>query len=250
MLEQIIVVDYIDGASGEYFAEFLNQHLSTPNIVWLRKFFNSEELVNTNWDQDFDRYLDHFLTLCQQDNITRIIVPYHLYKWPEHLERFNRISKSVRAVAINSEQYPREIALDFIRKIHLVPVSISDIHKLTYLTKTATLEQKQEISERLRARTLQWIDVTILLSGKNSRLQLINQILTRQLTCPSQDVTIDYGTFYVDYLDIDNKYNLLCKQLDLVPNQQLLEQLIKRNQRNWAELTDYVNQFEEIYKQL
>ena len=248
MLEQIIVVDYVDGAGGEYLSEFLNRHLHATDHVWLRKYFNSQSLVIDHWDRDFDQHLQKFLLLCQDQGVTKIAVPYHLYKWPTHLVKFQGIANVVRAVRISSDQYQRQVALDFLRKIYLLPVD--DLHKLAYLTKTASTEQKQKLLEHLRARTLQWIDVILLTSNHDSRQQLVDQVLTRQLTCPSQDLSIDYGDFYVHHHNIDNKYNLLCRQLNLVPNQALLQQLIQRNQRNWIELTDYADQFEEIYKQL
>jgi len=249
MLEQIIVVDYVDGAGGEYFAQFFNSHLHTIDYVWLRKYFNSQSLVIEQWDLNFDQHLDEFLSLCEQRRIQQIAVPYHLYKWPNHLAKFSRIAKTVRAVQINSTHYARAVAIDFLRKIYLCPVNKKDISQLAYLTKSATQEQKRQLKEQLDANTLQWIDVTILLNNSTKK-QLVDQVLTRKLTCPSQDLCIDYGDFYVDYNDIDNKYCLLCKELELVPNQQLLNSLIDRNKENWAALNSYIEQFLEIYKQL
>jgi hypothetical protein len=249
MLEKIIIVDYVEGAGGEYFSQFLNNHLHKSEDVWLQKYFNSESLIIELWDQKFTEYLGNFLSLCYKRAVTEIAIPYHLYKWPQHLALFNQISKNVRAVKINSTKYNHEVTIDFLRKIYLCPVEKTQMSQLSYYIKSATDQQKQQINELLRTNTLQWIDVRILLDNTTKR-QLIDKILARNISCPSQDIEINYGTFYVDYNKIDDKYNLLCKQLGITPDNILLTELITRNQTNWATLSQYIEQFPDIYKQL
>ena len=250
MLKKIIVVDYIEGAGGEYFAQFLSDHMNTAQHRWLQKYFNSQSLVTKNWDQDFEHHLNKFLELCNKQNVNEIAVPYHLYKWPHQFDLFNRIAHTVRAVKIDSTQYNREVALDFLRKIYLCPFDNTQISQLAYLANSATDKVKQELNEQLRSSGLQWIDVIITLDNTLTKRQLVDQVLRHTTMLSTQDVKIDYGVFYVNRAGIEDKYNLLCKQLDITSNLELLEELIKRNKENWDTLTQFIREFPEIYKQL
>jgi hypothetical protein len=163
---------------------------------------------------------------------------------------FNQIAHTVRAVRIDSTQYAREVALDFLRKIYFCSFDKTQISQLAYFAKSATNDVKQALNEQLNSSGLQWIDVIITLDNTLTKRQLVDRILENSTLPPTQDTKIDYGIFYVGQVGIEDKYNLLCKQLDITHNKKLLEELIQRNKENWIELTQFIGKFPEIYKQL
>jgi len=224
--------------------------MNTTQHRWLQKYFNSQSLIIENWDQDFECHLNKFLELCNEQNVNEIAVPYHLYKWPHQFDLFKRIAYTVRAVKIDCIQYNREVALDFLRKIYFCPFDKTQIPQLAYYTKSVTDNAKQTLNEQLRSSGLQWIDVIITLDNTLTKRQLVDRILENSTLPPTQDTKIDYGIFYVGQVGIEDKYNLLCEQLDITHNKKLLEELIQRNKENWIELTQFIGKFPEIYKQL
>jgi len=123
MLEQLIVIDYQEGAGGEFIASWLSAHFgqqleintqSNPN--YLQKWLNSHSLITSDWQTNFTEYLLNFNNLCSEHNMERICIPYHLYKWPEHVDVLKKINQA-RFIRINCEGYEFQIAEDFKRKI-------------------------------------------------------------------------------------------------------------------------------------
>jgi len=252
MLEKIIVVDYAEGAGGEFFSGVLTEHLHGDQTRWLQKYFNSQSLICADWDINFEKYLDEFLLLCNTENVKNIAIPYHLYKWPHHQTLFNRIATTVRFVKINNNGNDHNVALDFLRKIYLQKVT--DISDLKFMLTNATATQKLQAIARFKNRALYGLDVKLILDNKAistlNRRQLIDTTLAKQVTLPTSDIEINYDDFFVNFADIADKYYLLCTMLDLVPDPGKLEALVKRNKLNLEQLNQFITDFPTLYEEL
>lgn len=259
MLDKLIIVDYADGAGGEYFSNFISSHAGFYAVEPLKenmqtssdklqKFFNSRSLISSNFDTD----LIEFEKLCEQNQIKNISIPYHLYKFPDRMEQFSKIAKSVRIIKITASN--NNHSYDFFRKVLLTTVTKNNMSELSFRTAAMDPFQKLQIIQRLKNKNLYWIDLLIIKQNekinKSTRQQYVNLLLSKIYRLPSADIEIHYDDFFVNFSDTVNKYNLLCQQLDIIPNQYLIEQLIDRNKKNLNELLIYKEKFKELFESL
>ena len=121
---KLIVVDYQEGAGGEFMARFISAHFghsltfdqqADPDQI--QKWLNSHSIIDSNWNQRFKTAFQVFVELCQRQQITEIAVPYHLYKWPDHIDKILEQVPNTRFVKINCDNYLAEVNADFQRKV-------------------------------------------------------------------------------------------------------------------------------------
>lgn len=226
MLEQLIVIDYQEGAGGEFIASWLSAHFgqqleinTQDNPNYLQKWLNSHSLITPDWQINFTEYLLNFNNLCSEHNIQRICIPYHLYKWPEHVSVLKKINQA-RFVRINCEGYAFQIAEDFKRKILNRVLTPKDFAEVKFMLGNQD-KQKQEHC------------LNLFKQGKLTYSELVPTTLnTESKHLPSADLEIMYGDFFVDFTRTLTAYKQLCDQLEIPPNLVLLNALVDRNRKN------------------
>jgi hypothetical protein len=226
MLDQLIVVDYQEGAGGEFMASWLSAHFgqklehdlqSHPN--YLQKWLNSHSLIYDDWQQNFVGYLKMFNQLCAHASVQKIAVPYHLWKYPEHVHILQEMNQA-RFVRINCDGYQADVFLDFRRKVLDRKLTHGDFDEIKFLLQNQPTHKKQHCMNLLRDNRLIYKD----LLGTDIKPGL--KIL------PSHDIEILYKDFFVDFTSITDRYHVLCHELGLQPNASLLDSLVERNKKN------------------
>lgn len=237
MLERLIVVDYQEGAGGEFVASWLSSHFGhqlasdlQKNPNYYQKWLNSHSLVSTGWNSGFVNFFQDFLTTCQSQGITQIAVPYHLYKWPHHVGIIKDCCPHARFVRINCMGYEQEVSADFRRKVLSKTLGPADFGMIKFML---THRSKEEIKHALALFKNQQLTFQDLLPGRGQSTQLKH--------LPSQDVEINYQDFFVNFDHAESAYKQLCINLDIVPDAVLLDALIERNKKNWLALREYLN---------
>ena len=262
MLDKLIIIDYADGAGGEYFSNFISSHSGfyaqsplNENMQQssdsVQKYFNSNSLIIKDWDNNFNIYLQKFLTLAKQ-HTNNICVPYHLYKWPHHSDMFKGVANTVRFVKIVTDD--DNFIYDFFRKVLLKPVTKQNFSELNFLLTNVNQEQKLQAIQNLKNKKLYWLDVLLIRNGEKinraTRQQLISHILDTNILLQTNDIAISYNDFFVNFDKTKNAYESLCNQLDITPDYQLANKLIQRNTKNLKDLLEYKEKFTEIFNAL
>jgi hypothetical protein len=233
MLDQLIVVDYVEGSGGEFFASFLAAHfdstLSTDpqkNPNFLQKWLNSQSLVVKNWDREFKKHLIKFQDICDSSLISRLAIPYHLYKWPHHIDIISEMFPT-RFVKINAAGYEHTVRADFERKVWFRKMTKKDVGEVKFLLQRLDFDQQQIVLDLYRKQELIFKD----LAGGN---------LVIGDSPPTQDIEIFYKDFFIDFDRAPDAYEKLCSELDLIPDFKLLNELVNRNKKNWQDLQSYL----------
>lgn len=226
MLEQLIVIDYQEGAGGEFIASWLSAHFgqrletdlqNNPN--YLQKWLNSHSLIKPDWQINFTEYLLNFNNLCVNHNIQRICIPYHLYKYPEHVDVLKKINQS-RFVRINCQGYEFQIAEDFKRKVLNRVLRPKDFAEIKFILSNQDEEKRKHCFNLFKQGKLTYSE--ILLPTSNTNLKHL----------PSTDIEIMYGDFFVNFAKTPDAYKQLCNQLEIPTNLALLDALVDRNRKN------------------
>ena len=176
MLKKLIIVDYVDGSGGEYFANVLNSHaefncavdpmaedMQKVSDVKL-KWFNSNGLVCQDWDENFKAHCEKFLTECRTSRVNSIAIPYHLYKYPHHVKILKSLSNHTRFVSIHFHKHQKLVALDYIRKILLRPFTKNNMSEISFYSQSLSTESKQQLINLLKQGKLYGIDLELWLS--------------------------------------------------------------------------------------
>jgi len=224
LVEQLIVVDYQEGAGGEFIASWLSAHFgqklqtdlqSNPNH--LQKWLNLHSLVQPDWQENFGNYLLTFNRECASQDIDKIAVSYHLYKYPEHVEILKTINQA-KFVRINCVGFEARVDIDFNQKIlDRVLLDFAEVH---FMLKNQTQEKIKHFLNLFKQKKLTYRD---LVPGKIDHA-------SKQL--PSDDIEIMYEDFFIDFKKTPKAYENLCDQLQLQPSVELLDALIDRNTKN------------------
>lgn len=232
-MDKLIVVDYQEGAGGEFMARFISAHfghtlefdqqLHPDN---LQKYLNSYSLINPDWSTGFARYFQLFLQACRDQNIHRLAIPYHLYKYPIHVSQILEILPHTRFVKINCNDCVDKVHSDFQRKIMDCP--IKTFSELQFLL---THKSKDFVKQSLNS----WKQ------GKLLYKDLLHDpgVILRNL--PSNDVEINYKHFFDEFDQTPAAYEKLCEDLDLAPNIILLSHLLERNKKNQQDLDKHLS---------
>lgn len=237
MLEQLVIVDYQEGAGGEFLASFVSAHWGhdiTPNPQSqgnrVQKWLNSHSLVRPQWDQNFELNFAEFITLCEQHSIKQISVPYHLYKWPDHCERISNQIAHTRFVQIDVSGYLDHISADFRRKVLRRRLHSADFGEIKFFLQGQNIEHQRRCMNLFRQGTLTLVDIRPEFESYSG-----------QKTLPSRDIKINYGDFFVDFDRTPAAYQQLCENLNMTPNPDLLQQLIDRNRKNLQAQQEYLS---------
>jgi hypothetical protein len=226
VLEQLIVVDYQEGAGGEFISSWLSAHFGQTlemdlqrNPNYLQKWLNSHSLTQSNWRKNFNKYLLMFNDECARRGIRSIAVSYHLYKYPEHVEILETVNQA-RFVRVNCAGYEDQVARDFQRKVLDRVLGPEDFAEIKFILKSQTQEKIKYCMEQYQRHALTYRE----LLPCDSKVELKH--------LPSTDIEIMYKDFFVDFDQTPLAYQNLCDQLQLIPHAQLLDALIDRNKKN------------------
>jgi hypothetical protein len=226
MLEQLIVVDYQEGAGGEFLANWLSAHFGQKleidlqrNPNYLQKWLNSHSLIQPDWRENFNKYLLMFNDECAKRDVYSIAVSYHLYKYPKHVEILKKINHP-RFVRINCEGYEDHVAQDFQRKILDRVLGPTDFAEIKFILKNQSQEKIKYCLDLYQHQTLTYRELV----SCDPKIEL------KRL--PSTDIEIMYEDFFINFDQTPTAYQTLCSQLQLNPNVQLLDALINRNKKN------------------
>jgi hypothetical protein len=232
-VNKFIVVDYQDGAGGEFIARFISSHFGhklefdqQQNPDHTQKWLNSNSIVNPDWDWNFESYFETFLLHCDQHNIKEIAVPYHLYKWPDHVRKICAKVNNTRFIKINCDKHIDKIFLEFDRKVSSRP--IQDFFELQFLLQNKNKQYVDSVLKLYRQKTLTYGDM---FPGHQHQLQ----------TLPSNDIEIQYEDFFCNFDKTTHAYQTLCQELDIDPNHDLLSLLLDRNKKNYQSLNDHLS---------
>lgn len=222
-MDKLIVVDYHEGAGGEFIARFLSAHFSHelefdqqqyPNHV--QKWLNSKSIITPNWDKQFLTYLNMFLSNCRAHLATSIAVPYHLYKWPGHVDIISTSIPGTRFVKIDSSKHQQRIADEFRRKVLDRP--ITNFQELQFLLANKDRDFIKSMLDLYKQNILTYRDVF-------PKIPTLGPL-------PSNDIEISYEDFFVDLAKTPAAYEKLCSDLEITPDVVLLSALIERNKKN------------------
>ena len=235
MLEQLIVVDYQEGAGGEFVANWLSAHFGQQlktdpqkNPDYLQKWLNSHSLVKSDWRKNFADYLLDFNRLCDQSNICRIAVSYHLYKYPEHVEALTKINQA-RFVRINCQGYESQIKEDFNRKIWNRMLAADDFDEIKFMLHNQDQEKINYCMSLFKQGKLTYRDL------------VLSEPVFELKHLPSNDVEMLYQDFFINFDRTPAAYNQLCEQLHLTPDARLLNALIDRNKKNLQQRQNHLS---------
>jgi len=233
MVDQLIVVDYVEGSGGEFFANFLSAHFGSTLITntqrnpnFLQKWLNSQSLVVKNWDQEFRKQLIEFQDLCNSSHVSRLAIPYHLYKWPHHIGIISEMFPT-RFIKINVVGYEHTVLSDFERKIWFRKMTKQDVGEVKFLLQRLDFAQQQIVLDLYRKQELIFKD-------------LVGGNLVIGDSPPTRDIEIFYKDFFIDFDCTVDAYKKLCAELEIIPNFTLLSELIDRNKKNWQDLQSYL----------
>lgn len=267
MFDKLVIVDYTEGAGGEFISYFLSSHsefLSTDLDIndmqtidgTLLKYLNSQSIVDSNWDQNFKNNLIEFTHLCAGQTINAVAVPYHLYKWPHHIDAITHQQPNARFVKINYKQSRQsDIFLDFFRKVWLRKLNKSNLSEIKFITDGFATADKQTVVQRLQTNKLYYLDLVLIKNGiaatAKNRQMAVDEFQTQSpRLCPSTDIAIEYDDFFVDFTRTPDAYKQLCEQLKILPDIEKLDKLIERNKKNYLELKKFATNFENLLKDL
>ena len=237
MIDQLIVVDYVQGAGGEFFANFLSAHFGsklefdsqrTPNF--LQKWVNTQSLLVKNWEHEFRHHLLEFQDLCNKSQISRLAIPYHLYKWPNHIDIIAEMFPT-RFIRINTTGYEHIVRTDFERKVWFRKMTKKDVGEVKFLLQRLDSNKQQKVIELYLKQELVFKD--LIDDSMDNVLEIIK-------TPPSRDIEIFYRDFFLDFDAVPAAYKKLCVELKMIPDTALLNELISRNKKNWQDLQSYL----------
>lgn len=255
---KLIIVDYVDGAGGEYFSYFISSHKELLDYEPVDKnmqvqadfkFLNSQSIITPNWKEHFVESFNTFIS-----NHSHIAAPYHLYKWNDHVDQILSIAPSTRFIKIDSQQDDYTVKLDFLRKVWLRKLKQSDLPEIKFLTSQFDQQSTMSLIQRLKAGTLLYLDIFLLGEkipiNKSNRLDKISQFLNKKLTPPTSDVIIDYKDFFIDFSQTETAYTNMCNKLNIQPDNSKLNFLLVRNKKNYIELQEFIKNFDTIKENL
>jgi hypothetical protein len=257
-VSKLIIVDYIDGAGGEYLSYFISSHkeLRDYNPVEQNmqiqtefKFLNSQSLVVQDWEEQFTSRFNDFI--IKHSNLA---VPYHLYKWKNQVDQILSTAPQTRFVKIDSCQDDYTVKIDFLRKIWLKKLTLKDLPEIKFSTSHFDQQKNIALIQRLKSGTLIYLDMLLINDGapinQSTRLDKINDFLNKTLTPPTNDVTIKYRDFFIDFSQTKTAYINMCDELNIQPDNDKLNLLLTRNKKNYSELQEFIKNFNTIKENL
>jgi hypothetical protein len=247
MLDCLVVVDYIEGAGGEYISSVINSHPGFSNNVVLQKWFNSQQHIIHDWDNHIAEQADLFLIQCQEHQIKNLAISYHLCMHPTHVDIMQQLSKGTRFVKIDSVNHNAMVRMDHARKILFNQITKKQVKELKYRIGNS---RPSELIKLFLEDRLYGIDLVLykrnLPITRANREMVIELIMGKQETCPTNDITILYNDFFVSFDNMKEKYYNLCNSLNIQPNIDILNAMLIRNRKNLEEVTEFTKNFNAI----
>lgn len=232
-MDKFVVVDYQEGAGGEFMARFISAHFGhklefdqQEDPDHLQKWLNSNSLVAVDWAIRFQSYLEMFIEHCQDKNVSAIAVPYHLYKWPSHVHIIKQVIPNVRFVRINCEDSLSDITADFERKV--LNRVITDFQELKFLLINRDRQVAKFMLELYQQKQLTYRDI---FPAPPHSIRYL----------PSKDVEIQYRDFFSNFDRTKQAYEKLCSELNIAPDLIALSSLLERNQKNKQDLDKHLS---------
>lgn len=253
-----IFVDYADGARGELLAYFLNSHVEFNNHEFEDhnmqdlhglgiKWFNSHSLVSQDWDENFLEYLQAW----KKQSSPAKALSYHLYKYPHHVDLLKTHIDHVRFIKINSNGHEDFCKYDYIRKVLFRKLTKQNLEEIKFLIPDI---QKIPIIQLLKQDRLRGIDLELARSGQaintQSRQQFVHEFLAQQVTLPTQDIEISYHNWFLDLSCLPGAYEKLCSELKICADQNKLDKLLMKNEKNLTELESFMDNFNQLMETL
>lgn len=231
-MDKFIVVDYQEGASGEFVARFISAHFGhdlefdqQAHPSHIQKWLNSHSLVKQDWNINFQSYFHTFLNRCATQEITNIAVPYHLYKWPRHVKIILNQLPQTQFVKINCESHYEQVNAEFRRKV--LDRQLTDFQELQFLLANQGRDFVKDMLKLYQQKKLFYRDI-------------FPGVSPQPRTLPSSDIEIRYNDFFCDFNQTATAYEKLCSQLKLMPDTLLLTALLERNKKNYQDLNNYL----------
>jgi len=250
MLSSLVVVDYIEGAGGEFLSQTINRHNGFSDIVVLQKWFNSERHIIPNWEDEFAHRADAFVSQCETQLVNNIAVSYHLCFYPEQIEVLRLLSDNTRFVKIDSTGYANMVKMDFVRKVLFNRINKTQIREVKYRIRDDRGPLAHKLLNLLMNNQLLGIDLVLykrkLDITKDNRESVFNQLMEKTDVCPTNDITISYEDFFVNLDNLKKSYYNLCNSLNIVPSEAIAESMLIRNTKNLEEVTTFTKNFDLI----
>lgn len=232
-MDKLIVVDYQEGAGGEFMARFLSAHFGHAlefdqqhQPDHLQKWLNSKSLIAVDWAVRFPTYLEMFIEQCRHKNVSAIAVPYHLYKWPSHVHIIKQVIPQARFVKINCEDSLSEVIADFERKV--LNCAVTDLRELKFLLTNRDRQFVKSMLELYKQKQLTYRDIFPPPPRSIQRLY-------------SKDIEIQYRDFFSNFDQTKQAYEKLCSELNITPDLIALSSLLERNQKNKRDLDKHLS---------
>jgi hypothetical protein len=254
MLDRLVVVDYVDGAGGEYISTILNQHeeFNSGTVTEeTQKWLNSRRQLNAkNWDSVFESECQLFVDRCAKENITDIAIPYHCYLYPKHIDVLKKYAKDTRFVNIDMGQHYNMVIMEYARKVLFRPLTKANFNEIKYRIRDPKADDSKELVNLMMQNKLFAIDLILYRDGlritKENRQTRISYLLDRRRSSPSDDIILDYGNTFVLLDNLEKSYYTLCNSLNIQPNTEILDSMYNRNTINLAEATEFTENFDSI----
>jgi hypothetical protein len=253
----IIFVDYPDGAGGEYLSHMISLHsdfykseyttadthrhnygnsiINQLNSTRYQNYSNWESIAESTFNK-----LKKDLELLDCDNIC---IPYHVC-YHNHYKLLKNIFPKCTIIRIKpaDNQSWHCVNLEILRKVFLVKFSLHDIKH------TMQFNQKKKI----KLNDFLGLDVILLRRDlditSGNRSSIVKEVLLAKIeTWDLCDYEIIWDNFYGNISNIPKEYLRLCNFLNITPNNQILNEVVTRNQKNLEQLTTF-NYIEECKK--
>ena len=243
----IVFVDYPDGAGGEFLSEAIGMHTGwyRPEVVEestlrvnhcdvITSFLMQKRFENYNhWDSTAESCLQELKAKIGDINIC---IPYH-----SCLHNHNRLLKSVfpdcKIITVKpvDDREWQLVNTDIIRKLYLIPL---DFRGVQYFFKKFGFNQRVDIRNFLR------LDGFLLRQGSEinnqTRLEYLNKVKDFRIDdWQPSDYTVSWRNLFLDISAVRAEYTSLCTFLNIEPEENILNHIMARNQRNLDQLMDY-----------
>jgi hypothetical protein len=246
---QIIFVDYIDGAGGEFLSYALSQHdeFYKPNVVEKSNRANHNDPITgfllesrfhnyNKWSDVAEKFVYDLRDQLSTVKQSHIAIPYHSC-YHNHNDLLKKVFPDCKIVYIDPDNH-HLIAKEILRKVHLKKLELQDIKHV-----------HQNIVNLNSFKRLDFDDfwtLDILLLRKNiqpnldSRTKLIQHILDNKFQSQqSYNFVIPWTKFFYQIDQIPVWYTKLCSSLNIEPSLTVQEEIIKRNKNNLVQLSSF-----------
>lgn len=247
---QIIFIDYIDGAGGEFVSYALSKHpeFYQPNIDETQTlrvshqnditgFLLASRYKNfTRWDDVAEIYMHQLKDRLSNIESPYVAIPYHSC-YHDHNTALKRIFPGCKIIYIDPIDNHRLIATEILRKVHLIKLNIQQIK---YVHQSIVKLDNIKIN----LNDFWGLDIILLRNDippdNQSRQHLVNQILNKTFhTQQTSDYIIPWQDLFLDMAKIPLIYHDLCAFLGIDPREEVLTSIQERNKKNLDALMDF-----------